>query len=529
MSPKVPNPLKNQTINAINQPLNQLILGDCLEVLKTLPSESVDLCYIDPPFFSNRNYEVIWGDAGEIRSFTDRWAGGISHYIDWLKDRVREIHRVLKPTGSLYLHCDWHANSEIEVYILKPLFGENNFRNEIVWCYTGASGAVKNFPRKHDNIFWYSRRETYIFNSESLRIPYKKSNASAGKSSFSVLKGEERIKKLLELDERGKLMEDYWDLSIVNSMAKERIGYPTQKPEALLERIIKASSNPGDVVLDCFVGGGTTIAVADRLKRKWIGIDQSVQAVKVSEQRLINQQGLFEEPFTVKLHKYDFDTIRQMDPFKFEHLIAEKLGGLGNIKQRGDGGFDGSLADGTPLQVKRSDMIGINVIKNFFASLLTGDKQGYEKRLGAELAVGKVVAFSFGRGSREEAAKIKQDYGAMIELVEVGEIIPLAKKPKLRLEVVDMGIDKKSGKLGRKVSLQAVVDEPIEFFAWDFDYKTATGFKSEILRNLDGKIEIVLPVGINIVACKAVDTQGIEAIESIKIKVNGVVEVGENK
>ncbi len=274
---------------------NKLILGDNLEILKSLPPESVDLCYIDPPFFSNRNYEVIWGDEGEVRSFKDRWSGGMEHYIAWLKERVEQIHRILKPTGSLYLHCDWHADAYIRVNILDKIFGMQNFRNEIVWCYTGASGAVKNFPKKHDTIYWYSKSEKkYIFNSEELRLPYKKSNLAAGKTSFSVLDEESRQQRLKELDNRGKLIEDYWiDLPIVNSMAKERIGYPTQKPEALLERIIKASSNEGDVVMDCFCGGGTTLAVADRLKRGWIGVDDSKIAIKVSAERLLKQNAIF--------------------------------------------------------------------------------------------------------------------------------------------------------------------------------------------------------------------------------------------
>jgi DNA modification methylase len=111
--------------------VNQLILGDNLEILKTMEGESVDLIYLDPPFFSNRNYEVIWGDAGEIRSFEDRWAGGIDHYIAWLKERVIEMHRVLKKTGSIFLHCDWHADAYIRVWILDKIFGEKNFLNHI--------------------------------------------------------------------------------------------------------------------------------------------------------------------------------------------------------------------------------------------------------------------------------------------------------------------------------------------------------------------------------------------------------------
>ncbi|MEN9782346.1 MAG: hypothetical protein RL208_496, partial [Pseudomonadota bacterium] len=141
---------------------NRLIHGDNLEILKKLPSESVDLIYIDPPFFSNRNYEVIWGDAGEVRSFTDRWAGGIERYIDWLKERVEEMHRILKPTGSMYLHCDWHADAYIRVGILDKVFGMNNFRNEIVWENQGSWIENHNhFPRRHGNILYYTKSAQY--------------------------------------------------------------------------------------------------------------------------------------------------------------------------------------------------------------------------------------------------------------------------------------------------------------------------------------------------------------------------------
>jgi len=112
--------------------VNKLILGDNLEILKTLETESVDLIYLDPPFFSNRNYEVIWGDEGEVRSFQDRWAGGIDHYIAWLKERVEQMHRILKPTGSVFLHCDWHANAHIRVHILKRTSVENYFSRQII-------------------------------------------------------------------------------------------------------------------------------------------------------------------------------------------------------------------------------------------------------------------------------------------------------------------------------------------------------------------------------------------------------------
>ncbi|MDR2149189.1 MAG: site-specific DNA-methyltransferase [Tannerella sp.] len=146
--------------------VNRLILGDNLEILKTLDSESVDLIYLDPPFFSNRNYEVIWGDSGEIRSFQDRWAGGIDHYIAWLKERVSEMYRILKPTGSIFLHCDWHANAYIRVEILDKLFGIKNFLNEITWKRTTTHNDTKRgkqFGRVSDTIFRTFKSQMQLF------------------------------------------------------------------------------------------------------------------------------------------------------------------------------------------------------------------------------------------------------------------------------------------------------------------------------------------------------------------------------
>ncbi|MDR2495330.1 MAG: site-specific DNA-methyltransferase, partial [Spirochaetaceae bacterium] len=146
---------------------NRLVLGDNLEILRSLEPECVDLIYLDPPFFSNRHYEVIWGDAGEIRSFEDRWQGGIDHYIAWLKERVAALYRVLKPAGSLFLHCDWHANAYIRVYILDKIFGADNFRNEIIWKRTKAKGlAFTRLARNNDLIFYYTKSNSFTFNSQ---------------------------------------------------------------------------------------------------------------------------------------------------------------------------------------------------------------------------------------------------------------------------------------------------------------------------------------------------------------------------
>jgi DNA modification methylase len=149
--------------------MNKLVLGDNLEILRQMESECVDLIYLDPPFFSNRNYEVIWGDSGEVRSFQDRWSGGIDHYIAWLKERVLEMHRILKPTGAIFLHCDWHANAHIRVEILDKVFGSQHFRNEIIWKRANAKGlAFTRMAQNHDSIFYYSKSSQFTFNPQYL-------------------------------------------------------------------------------------------------------------------------------------------------------------------------------------------------------------------------------------------------------------------------------------------------------------------------------------------------------------------------
>ncbi|MCL2598179.1 MAG: site-specific DNA-methyltransferase, partial [Paludibacter sp.] len=353
----------------VNSFTNKLILGDNLEKLQEIESDSVDLIYLDPPFFSNRTYEVIWGDDGERRSFEDRFAGGIDHYITWLKVRVRQMHRVLKPTGSIFLHCDWHANANIKIDILNNIFGENNFRNEIVWCYKSRPQSKKYFGRKHDTIFFYTKTDNYNFNWD--KVVRELSDTTIGKYRLqdesgrlyrlqgrgikgSPVRSAKDVDAKWEisnpelvvrdyLDEKiGVALEDWWELDIINQNSKERIGYPTQKPEELLQRIIEATTNERDIVLDPFVGGGTTIAVANRLNRKWIGIDQSVMAIKVTEMRLKKRQNeLFYQPFEVIIPTYNLEKLLKESGKVAEIKIVEAFGGIPNLKGGKDYGIDG--------------------------------------------------------------------------------------------------------------------------------------------------------------------------------------------
>ncbi|MEN9612134.1 MAG: hypothetical protein RLZZ628_2948 [Bacteroidota bacterium] len=564
--------------------MNQLILGDNLEVLKRLDSESVDLIYLDPPFFSNRNYEVIWGDAGEIRSFQDRWAGGISHYIDWLKDRVRELHRILKPTGSIFLHCDWHANAYIRVEILDKRFGYEHFRGEITWQRTNAHNDAKNkLAVLTDTIWYYSKSKSATYHpiyvdlkEDYVKDSYRHEDAKGNYSlrdmtgpkinpkdpewrgyhpknvgrSWSVPKemvihlvgeaqakalstfeklelldkhqlieisknGTPRFKKHLE-DSKGQLLGNIWiDIPNIGSKTKERIGYPTQKPEKLLERIIEMASNEGEVVLDPFVGGGTTVAVADRLKRQWIGIDQSVQAVKVTEMRLIQQRDLFSQPFETQLLKYDFETLRFQDAFEFETFIVTQFGGTPNVRQRGDLGIDGKAADNTPIQVKRSDGIGRNVVDNFQSAIMRYDKRFYDKNKLEARPIGYLIAFSFGKGAVEEVARLKTVDNVILKLVKVSEIVPMAQRPKLQVTHTVGSTDKK-GLSTVQLIATAQSDVEIQFYSWDLDYKANLGFRPSILLDKKGEQTVLLKAGQHTIAVKVVNDDGLEAIEILR-------------
>ncbi|MHA1271005.1 MAG: DNA-methyltransferase [Candidatus Helarchaeota archaeon] len=256
--------------------VNSIYCGDNLKILKEFPNDCIDLIYLDPPFFTDKEHQTIRDDV--LRSFNDKWGGDINQFIDWMKIRVKELYRILKGTGTLYLHCDYHSNAYMRI-MLDQIFGEKNFRNEIIWCYAGGGIPKRDYPRKHDTIFRYVKGNNWTFNI--IYRPYggwiknhepRHSLTSGGKK--------------LDL-KRGTPINDWWtDFKRLTSYHKEWVGYPTQKPESLLKRIVKTSSNEGYIVLDPFCGSGTTIAVAKKLNRQYIGIDISLDACKISAKRI---------------------------------------------------------------------------------------------------------------------------------------------------------------------------------------------------------------------------------------------------
>ena len=382
---------------------NTIYCGDCKEVLKKFPDECVDLIYMDPPFFSNKKYEVIWEDGYEVRAFEDRWKGGIEHYVGWMEERIRECHRVLKKTGSIYLHCDWHASHYLKV-MMDRVFGYRNFQNEIIWCYTGLSQRKSSWVRKHDNILFYTKGKNWTFNYDEVRVPVSEARLKRIKYSDKQFKSGKAA-----TNPKGKIPEDWWIIPIIGSTSKERLGYPTQKPEKLLERIIKASSNPGDIVLDPMCGCGTAVAVAHKLGRQWIGIDVSPTACRLMTDRLRNLGVSIGENDIVGLPR-TIEELRSMQPFEFQNWVCQKLGGRVSTRKSGDMGIDGWTFDGKPIQVKQSERVGRNVVDNFETAL---------RRVGKDKGV--IIAFSFSKGAYEEVARAKMHDELEIELKEVGE------------------------------------------------------------------------------------------------------------
>ncbi|WP_424946692.1 DNA methyltransferase [Candidatus Spongiihabitans sp.] len=307
---------------------NKLYVADNLDVLHGMNSNTVDLIYLDPPFNSKRMYSAPigtakgvveagfhdiwnWDDDVDIRleSFLDSnphlfaYIDLVGHihglamkaYLTFMAQRIIEMHRVLKDIGSLYLHCDPTASHYLKI-ILDWVFGKDNFRNEVVWSYRRWTAGNKNFQRMHDIIFRYTKSDQFAFNvqyepyGDWIKKDYSYTDKDGRRWRWHTVKGN-RYKVYLEDENKGVKLNDVWQIPYLGSTAKERTGYPTQKPLALLDRIISASSNPGDLVMDPFCGCATTCVAAQNLHRKWIGIDVSDVAVDLVATRLQYDEG----------------------------------------------------------------------------------------------------------------------------------------------------------------------------------------------------------------------------------------------
>jgi len=466
--------------------------GDNLEQLAKLPDACVDLIYIDPPFNSNRNYEIFWPETSEKRRFDDRHES-TKAYIDYMRPRCEQLARVLKKTGSFYYHCDWHASHQVRV-MLDQIFGESNFQSEIIWKRaTAKSLAFKGYPNNHDTIFYYSGGQDFTWNrpfleydldnlDEKTEAKYCHRDPDGRRYTLGDLTNpnpdrpnltyeflghkkvwrwtKERMQEAYEIgivvqpspgavprvkryldEQEGKSLDDVWtDIPPINSQAQERLGYPTQKPVALLDRIVRASSNENDIVLDAFCGCGTALVAAQLLKRQWIGIDISPTACRVMAKRLKDKRvcGLPEDEdlwaigrgFIVRDLPWSEEKLRAIPPFEFENWAVIALGGRKNKAQVGDKGIDGRIypvgvtpreagagelaleESWYPIQVKQMDKAG------------RPDMDAFETAMRrAARTKGFFVSFDYSEDAEREVTRFWKEEQRTIILLTVKELL----------------------------------------------------------------------------------------------------------
>jgi len=294
---------------------------------------------------------------------------------------------------------------------MDKIFGMNNFQNEIVWHYKGRGMQRHKFQRKHDILFYYSKSKLYHFNTQDILVPldpkhigrYNRTDENG--KSYALIKGHSgHYSKIYRKD--GIVPDDVWDIPFIHG--NEAIGYPTQKPEALLKRIIKASSNKGDIVLDPFCGCGTTIAVAHQLERQWVGIDVSPTACEMMATRL-NKLGVIAN---VEDMPETAEHLRDLAPFEFQNWVIRQITGSNSNKKSGDMGIDGYDFTGKPVQVKQSDNVGRNVVDNFETAIRR-----------ANYTEGSIYSFSFVKVEKEEVARASLNDNLNIKLISIDTLL----------------------------------------------------------------------------------------------------------
>ena len=414
--------------------MNRLYYGDCLTIMANeMKSNSVDLIYLDPPFNSNRAYNAIYKDEtgrplpDQVEAFCDLWTLDLQRerairalpkfmiehgvddsvvkfwkvwmealrdtdqkllaYLSYMVERLVQMKIILRPLGTIYLHCDPTYSHYIKV-IMDGIFGHENFRNEIVWSYRRWPAKQSNFQRMHDVILRYSKTTNVTWNQLYEPLAESTLKSDGGKKIKNVFnKAGRRVRGVKSgEDSPGAPMRDVWNIGVIAPTAKERLGYPTQKPLALLEPIIKASSNEGDVVFDPFCGCGTTLEASHRLTRQWIGIDIAIHAIKrVSAVRLTEQCGLVEgedyEITGVPRTMEGAEDLWTRDTYQFQKWAVEMVDGFVTSRQTRDGGVDGRLyfpsddddLKAMKLEVKGGRTVQINDLRALAGVIDEGD------------------------------------------------------------------------------------------------------------------------------------------------------------
>lgn len=339
--------------------LNKIIFGDNLQVLKTLVemkhrgelknadgTNGVRLVYIDPPFATKQDFS-----NKDSKAYSDKLAGG--EFLEWLRKRLILLREVLSADGSIYVHLDWHKAHYIKV-LMDEIFGEGNFRNEIVWHYNKFAGKTTGFPLNHDTLYLYTKNKNPIFNK--IRIPVEQKRKQTARVWDSKLKKAVQQRdddgNLIYYEQTDKAVDDTWlDIPLINPMAKERreVNYPTQKPEKLLERVIKVSSNEGDLVLDCFGGSGTTAAVAEKLGRRWVTVDAGKLSIYTIQKRILGIEN--NKPFAVyDAGLYDNEKLNAFDSTQWKQFAMALYNVQPAYHTIKGLSFDG-MKDGSPVIV----------------------------------------------------------------------------------------------------------------------------------------------------------------------------------
>ena len=319
--------------------MNEIILGDCLENLKKIKSDSIDLIYLDPPFFTQKTQKGIMKNTKKILEFSDSWEN-INEYLDYIEVRLVEMKRVLKDTGSIFLHCDKIASHYLRK-LLDEVFGINNFQSEIIWSYKRWSNSKKGLLNSHQNIYFYSKSKNFKFNtiytdySPTTNVDQILQQRKRDENGKCVYKKDKNGKIIFDNDKKGVPLSDIWEIPFLNPKAKERVGYPTQKPILLLERIIEITTNEGDIVLDPFCGSGTTLVASKLLNRRFIGIDISKDAIEITNTRLKNPIKTESRLMNKGIEKYQNKSEKEMNILK----------AIGAIPVQRNTGIDGFILD----------------------------------------------------------------------------------------------------------------------------------------------------------------------------------------
>lgn len=460
---------------------NSLYLADCVDLLKDWYSKGkidfIDLIYIDPPFNSSRNYNVLFNSELTEKAFIDTWSNvsyideleGISSispnlynflkmlettglpksyisYLTMMSIRCWYMREMLKDTGSFWYHCDPTAGHYIKI-MLDYIFGIRNCRNDLIWGYYGPSSpGIKQFPRKHDMLFWYTKTNIWTWNPDDIRIPYNTYTRSIegqkGALGTSKEKGD-----IFSLHPKGKIPESFWnDIGQVFRKRKEQLGYPTQKPEALLERIILGCSNKNDIVADFFGGGGTTPAVAEKLGRKWLVSDINKRAIHITKNRIQKLNKIIKKDFFIYgipnsakelRHLVDENILGKQKNSKFalEDVICKYYlkNVVGNKKQVGDHSIDG-----------RFTFKFDNKTRNGLVQITSGSNIGHFKSFCLEVkklhkGIGVYISFEdkITSGMVREA-KIQGKLGTVdkVQILYIEDLVDNGKQFKLPINIV---------------------------------------------------------------------------------------------